>query len=470
MNTSHDDYAAFLSKKAVVAPTCGITVPRSELHPHLFPFQRDIVDVSLRRGRAAIFADTGLGKGWMALEWLRHVAAHTDAPVLLLAPLAVSQQFVREGEKFGVPVTLCASDDDVRPGINVTNYHKLHKFDVSQFGGVALDESSILKAMDGATRNMLIDAFRDTPFRLSLTATPSPNDHTELGNQAEFLGVMTRTEMLSMFFVHDGETTQEWRLKGHAEEPFWKWVSSWAVALGKPSDLGYADEGYDLPPLREHVHSVRAPIVNGMLFAEMTQGLADQRAARKATIDNRVAECARLAGAADGQVIVWCDLNAEGDALEDAIPGAIQVKGSQDEDEKEALIEKWIRGDARVMVSKSSIMGFGLNLQFAHNVIFCGITHSWESYYQAIRRCWRFGQDKPVDVHVVASDADAGVISNLRRKQDDANTMRRQMVAIMAEHTMRFMNSVVRTTDPYNPTERVTFPSWLVTEAKEIAA
>lgn len=456
-----NSYRDFLQGKAARSFHDGIPVDRSSLSPRLFDFQKDIVDLSLRRGRSAIFADTGLGKGWMALEWLRHVSMHTDAPVLLLAPLAVSQQFVREGSLFGVPVRACSSSSDVCEGINVANYEKLHKFDPSDFGGVALDESSILKAYDGRTRTAIIEAFRDTPFRLSLTATPSPNDHTELGNQAEFLGVMTRSEMLSMFFVHDGETTQEWRLKGHAKEPFWKWVASWAVAIGRPSDLGYDDGAYDLPPLRETVHTVRAPQPTGTLFAEMTQGLSDVRNARKATIDDRVARCVDLANSIARPVLIWCDFNAEGDALEASIPGAVQVTGSQDDEMKERLLTDFAEGRARVLVTKPSIAGFGLNWQHCADMIFCGVTHSWESYYQSIRRCWRFGQDREVNVYVVVSDADAGVIASLRRKQIDANVMKESMTKIMSTHTRSFIQSTQRTSDPYVATVAISFPSWI---------
>lgn len=454
-------YQDFLRGKAKQTETSGIELPQSAFSPALFDFQRDIVDLSLRRGRAAIFADTGLGKGWMALEWLRQVAEYTSSPVLLLAPLAVSQQFAREGQRFGVPVRICRDSDDVTEGVNVANYEKLHKFDPSVFGGVALDESSILKAYDGKTRTAIIDAFRATPFRLSLTATPSPNDHTELGNQVEFLGIMTRAEMLSMFFVHDGETTQEWRLKGHATDPFWKWVASWSVAVGRPSHLGYDDGAYDLPPLREHVHVVRAPHLGGVLFAEMTQGLSAHRDARKATIAERAQKSAELIAGITRPVLIWCDLNAEGDALEDAIPGAVQVTGSQDDETKERLLTDFSEGRARVLITKPSIAGFGLNWQHCADMIFCGVTHSWESYYQSIRRCWRFGQSREVNVHVVVSDADAGIIASLRRKQRAADTMRESMVRIMSEHTRSFIRSTARTQDAYSANIITTFPLWL---------
>jgi superfamily II DNA or RNA helicase len=251
------DYQVFLASKSVDAPACGLTrIPK--LNPSLFPFQADIVRWALRRGRAAVFADTGLGKGWIALEWLRCVAKHTKRPALLLAPLAVSHQFAREAAKIGVEARVVSDASEVGPGINVTNYHKLPRFDASAFGAVAIDESSILKDYSAATRNALIQTFAATPFKLALTATPSPNDHTELGNHAEFLGVMTRAEMLSMFFVHDMDQTQDWRLKGHAQTRFWEWVASWAVALRRPSDLGYPDDAYALPPLRHHQHTIKA--------------------------------------------------------------------------------------------------------------------------------------------------------------------------------------------------------------------
>lgn len=465
------DYESFLATKLASSPPTGIDAPRG-ISRRLFPFQRDIVKWAMRRGRAAIFADTGLGKGWMALEWLRHVEKHTGKPALLLAPLAVSHQFVREAEKFGVDVRSAASDADVAArGIYVTNYHKLHKFDASRFGAVAIDESSILKSFTSTTRDLLIETFRATPFRLALTATPAPNDFMELGNHAEFLGVMSRVEMLSMFFVHDMDTTQEWRLKGHAEAAFWKWCASWAVTLRRPSDLGYDDDAYALPPLRYHHHVIPASqaetFAAGVLFAEDAVSLADQRGVRKATIESRVKVAADIANTSIGPVVVWCDLNDEGKALAKSIPDAVEVAGADTDEHKESALENFADGRTRVMVSKSSICGFGLNWQHCRTVVFCGVTHSFESYYQAIRRCWRFGQTHPVDVHVITSENEGRVIDSLQRKQADAARMGDAMVKAMAETTIATLGSAARTFDAYTARTPMCVPAWLTSDFNE---
>lgn len=463
------DYESFVASKSLAAPPTGMTkVPR--VSSKLFPFQRDLVRLSLRRGRSAIFADTGLGKGWMALEWLRHVAKHTGQPTLLLAPLAVSHQFAREAAKFGVDARVVAKQADIGPGINITNYHKLDHFDPESFGGVALDESSILKSFTGATRNALIDAFKLTPFRLALTATPSPNDHTELGNHAEFLGVMSRVEMLSMFFVHDGETTQEWRLKGHAEKAFWEWVASWAVSLRRPSDLGYEDGDYALPPLRMHSHAVpvdqRRAFDAGVLFADAAATLSEQRDVRKETIAARVEVCADLVRKADGAVVVWCDLNAEGDALERAIPDCVQVAGADDDDDKERKLDDFAEGRARVVVTKPSVAGFGMNWQHAATQVFCGLSNSFEQFYQSIRRSYRFGQTMPVDVHVVTTDLDGRIVENLARKHADAQRMGDAMVSAMAETVKKAIGATTRTIDTYDAREPMRVPAWIHTDSE----
>lgn len=463
------NYEDFVAGKVRAAPVVGLEkVPR--LSGKLFPFQRDIVKLALRRGRSAVFADTGLGKGWMALEWLRVIAKHADAPVLLLAPLAVSHQFVREAAKFGVPARVVRDRKDVGPGINVTNYHKLHHFDPAVFGGVALDESSILKNYTASTRTELIEAFRDTPYRLALTATPSPNDHTELGNHAEFLGVMSRTEMLAMFFVHDGETTQEWRLKGHAESAFWRWCASWAVAVRRPSDLGYEDGAYDLPPLRMHQHETKVDqstvFATGSLFAADAVSLSEQRAVRKASVSDRVEQCASIVRESTGPVVVWCDLNAEGDALEKAIPDAVQVSGADSDEDKERKLADFAEGRARVVVTKPSVAGFGLNWQHAHTVVYCGVTHSFEAFYQSVRRCYRFGQTQPVDVHVVTAETEGRILDSLRRKQDDAARMGDQMVAAMAEVTKAEIKATGRTFTAYDPRLAMIVPKWIHTDTE----
>ena len=310
-------YSDFLARKSIVdAPTGLDKVPA--LSKHLFPFQRDIVTWALRRGRAAIFADCGMGKTLMQLEWARHI----PGDVLILAPLAVASQTVMEGAKFGIGVTICRTQSDVKPGINITNYEMLEHFNATKFSGVVLDESSILKSYDGSTRTAIIEAFSKTPYRLACTATPSPNDYMELGNHAEFLGAMTRPEMLAMFFVHDGGDTSKWRIKGHAEPEFWKWICSWAVNLRKPSDLGYRDDDFILPPLKLHEVMVRATKVqDGMLFAMPASSLQERLSERRNTVDDRVAKCAELVNRMPGKWIVWCNLNSESDALTKSIKG-----------------------------------------------------------------------------------------------------------------------------------------------------
>lgn len=463
---SYEDFLA--SKRLVVAPA-GIESP-PELSPKLFDFQRDVTRWALRRGRAALFLECGLGKGFCALEWARVVSEHTGLPVLILAPLAVSQQFVREGEKLGVHVTLCKTGLDVREGVNVTNYERLHGFDPSFFGGVVLDESSILKAYDGKTRNQLVEAFARTPFRLCCTATPAPNDHTELGNHAEFLGVMSRTEMLSMFFVHDGGKTQDWRLKGHARKDFWRWVASWAVALRSPADLGYDAAGYELPPLNVHEHVVdvddQMARAAGQLFAYEAKTLSEQRAARRASLEARVAVAAEHVNAeSDEPWLVWTDLNDESSAMAKAIPGAVEIRGSDSGEHKEQAILDFIDGKTRVIVSKPSITGWGVNLQHCARAVYVGLSHSFEAWHQSVRRIYRFGQSRPVDCHVVTSSSEGAVVANLKRKAADADEMAAGMIEHMRDAMRAELGATTRTVDEYEPTERMTIPDWVGTEA-----
>lgn len=463
------NYADFLASKRLVAPPAGIdAVP--ELSASLFPFQADIVRWALRRGRAAIWEDCGLGKSRQAIEWARVVAAHTGGNVLILTPLAVAQQFVDEGAKIGVTVTHAREQSDVKPGINVTNYERLHKFETRDLAAVVADESSCLKDYTSATRNMLIETFAQTPFRLGLSATPAPNDHMELGNHAEFLGVMSRTEMLAMFFTHDGGSTQDWRLKGHARKDFWRWVSSWAVAARRPSDLGYDDGAYILPPLNVHERVVKSTDefrrTQGGLFVTEAKGLAEQRAARKSSLSNRVAAAAEIVNAEPGeQWIAWCDLNDESAALTAAIPGAVEVRGSDDADEKEARLHGFASGSIRVLVTKPSIAGHGMNLQGCARTVFVGLSHSFEAWYQAIRRNYRFGQKRSVDCYVVTSDADGAVVANLKRKWADAAEMMAAIVAEMNDFNRRSIKATARDATEYEPKLKMSIPDWIGKEA-----
>jgi hypothetical protein len=425
-------------------------VDRAALPAALYPSRRDLVAWALRLGKAALFCNTGLGKTPMQLAFADAVCRHTGGDALILAPLAVAQQTAREAAKFGIAVTLCRSQADVRPGINIANYERLHLFDAARFVCVVLDESSILKSYDSATRNAIIEAFAATPYKLACTATPAPNDHMELGNHAEFLGVMARVEMLAMFFTHDGGETQKWRLKGHATDDFWRWVCSWAVMLRAPSDLGYDDGAFALPPLTMHQHtieSVAAP--EGYLFAVEAQTLTERRDARRASLAERVAATAALANADDETWLIWCDLNDESRALTRAIRGAVEVTGSDDPDDKAQRALDFVDGKISVLVSKPSIFGFGLNFQHCARVAFVGLSDSWEAYYQAIRRCWRYGQARPVECHVVTSTAEGAVVANIERKEREARAMGEEMVRHMAVHTMAALGATARAIDEY---------------------
>jgi len=423
------DYAEFLARKAAVDPATGLDVVPA-LNPALFDFQRDIVTWALRRGRAAIFADCGLGKTPMQLEWARHVPGE----VLILAPLAVSSQTVREGQKFGVPVCYARSDDQITERITITNYEMLDHFDIGRFNGVVLDESSILKSYTGKIRTQIIDGFAQTPFRLACTATPAPNDYMELGNHSQFLGVMSYTEMLSMFFVHDGGETQKWRLKGHAEADFWKWLCSWAVMIRKPSDLGYDDGDFTLPEMIMHQVTVKVDEpTSGFLFPVEAQTLQERLGARRDTIEERVQHCAAVVNATDEPFLVWCNLNSESDALRKSITDAVEVKGSDSSEHKEKSLIGFSDGSIRSLVTKPSIAGFGMNWQHCANMAFVGLSDSYEQFYQAVRRCWRFGQKKPVNVYVITAETEGAVVQNIKRKESEAMAMAENMVTHMKD-------------------------------------
>jgi len=456
-------YETFLSRKAVSDPSTGLeAVPA--LPDAMFPFQKDITSWALRRGRAALFAGTGLGKSFMELAWADAVHRETGKDILHLAPLAVSSQMVREADKFGMVARQVRSQADCLAGTNITNYQKLDHFDLSQFGGVILDESSILKSTDGHYRTRLIEACAQIPFRLAATATPAPNDFMELGNHAEFLGVMSYTDMLATFFVHDGGDTQQWRLKGHAEDEFWKWMASWAVMLRKPSDLGYDNAGYDLPPLHQHQHTVGveyAPdIETGMLFPMQAANLQERIAARRGTVDERVAKAAAITPT-DRPFVWWCNLNAESDALTRAIPGAVETKGSDSDEVKERKLNDFSEGRIRVLVTKASVAGWGMNWQHCADTGFVGLNDSFEQVYQAIRRFWRFGQTQPVNAHFIAAETEGAVVANLRRKEADAERMAAAMVLHTADLSSMAVRGSVRDRPGYHPTQPLQIPKWL---------
>lgn len=424
------DYRTFLESKQTNSAAVGF-VP-GPINPMLFPFQSDIVRWALQRGRAAVFADCGLGKTPMQLEWARQIVEHTGGDVLILAPLAVSLQTVREGQKFGVHVTPCRTQSDVKPGVNIANYEMLHHFDATSFAGIVLDESSILKAFGGVLRHEITAFGKQIPYRLACTATPAPNDLIELTNHAEFLEIMTGKEIIALYFTQDGNTTHQWRLKGHAKADFWKWMASWSVALRKPSDLGYDDAGFVLPPLQMHQVTVDGKAHSGMLFPVEALTLQERQGARRDSLPDRVAACAELVNGSTEPWLIWCNLNAESEALTKAIPGAVEVTGSDSNEHKERAMLGFSDGAIRVMVTKPTIAGFGMNWQHCSNMAFVGLSDSYEQLYQAIRRCWRFGQVSPVNVHVVTADTEGAVVKNIERKERQATDMMDNIVEHMA--------------------------------------
>lgn len=413
-------YAEFLAKKERKAGDFGPAVDVEQLHPALFDWQAAVVSWALRKGRAALFEDCGLGKTVQQLEWARHAAPST----LVLAPLSVARQTVREAARLDLDVRYVRTPDDVAgPGVWVTNYEMAERFDPSVFGAVVLDESSILKNVDGRTRQRLTKQLASIPYRLACTATPAPNDVTELCNHAEFLGQMHRAEMLAFYFVNDEfHGRSRWRLKGHAQERFYEWMASWAVGLRRPSDLGWPDDGYDLPPLRIHGEVVHAelPPADGQLFAALG-GVSGRAKVRRGTTEARVARAVELANGNGEQWLVWCGLNDEADTCAKGIDGAVNVEGSWAPDRKAEALEAFQDGTVRVLITKPSIAGFGMNFQNCHHMAFVGLSDSYEAYYQAIRRCWRFGQSSPVDVHIIVSELEQEIVANVRAKETEAS-------------------------------------------------
>ena len=426
----------------------------------MFEHQSDITRWALNRGKAAIFADTGMGKTLMQLAWADQVARHTGNPVLILAPLAVSDQTIAEGDKFGIAVERYTGSDVFGPHVFVTNYEQLHNVQIDQFDGVVLDESSILKGMQGKIRKQITEGFRGTPYRLSCTATPSPNDFMELGTQSEFLGIMSQTEMLAMFFIHDGGDTSKWRLKGHGKKKFFQWLATWAVFISKPSDLGYSDDGHELPDLVFHEHVIESGVTDG-LFAPIAQGLLDRNRARKDTVEARVAEAAMIANRIRGQCLVWCHLNNESQQLVDMIDNAVQVTGSDEPGDKAARMLGFARGEVSKLVTKPKIAGFGMNWQSCNQMVFVGLSDSWEQFYQAVRRCWRYGQNKPVHVHIVSADVEGGVLANIKRKESQHKQLKAEMIAIMRDCTLADLGKASAEKTEYKPNVNMEKPSWV---------
>jgi len=428
-------YDEFIDAKTKTAAACGFE-PREIIAP-LFDWQKHVVRWAIRQGRAALFEDCGLGKTAQQLEWARQVAIETDGPVLILLPLAVGHQTKDEGDKFGIVTKLVESQAEVKgAGVYITNYEKLEHFTPSKFSGVVLDESSILKNFTGKTRIALTDAFSATPYRLCCTATPSPNDYTEFGQHAAFLGICSPAQMLATFFINDTFNTGDWRLKGHAEDEFWKWLASWAACISKPSDIGFSDEGYILPPLNMISETVEVDerANNGEdLFKHVTLSATTMHAEMRETSAARSERVAQLVNSSDDAWIVWCNTNDEADKLADLIPHAVEVRGSESPASKERKIDDFTNGNVRVIISKPSICGLGLNWQHCSNIAFVGLSYSFEDFYQALRRSYRFGQTKQVNAHVVQAVTEGAILQTISRKIKQHQAMQQKMkVAALA--------------------------------------
>lgn len=463
-----DPYAQFIAAKAVRHGQAGLSrIP--PLPAALFRFQHAIVKRHLRLGRGAIFANTGLGKTGMQLSFADAVERAEDARALILSPLAVAEQTVAEAEKFGIEgVAYAASQAAAKTRIVITNYDRADRFDPDAFGAVVLDESSILKSHEGQTRRELTEAFARHRFRLACTATPAPNDWTELGQHAEFLGVMSAKEMLATFFVHDGSNragegsdNAGWRLKRHAEREFWAWVASWSTLVSHPRDIGFDQAGYDLPPLVRHSVVVPAEIEDGSLFPKIAGTLGERITARRDSIEARCAAAAEIVNAdQDRPWLIWCNLNAEADLLERSIAGAKQVKGSDSRDLKASRLLGFVKGAPRNLITKPSLAGFGMNFQHCADMIFVGLNDSWEQIYQGVRRCWRFGQTQPVDAWFVSAEAEGAVVRNVERKDKQHMAMQAAMAEAMRDFTKAAFSGA-----PARPADRhltsMELPAWL---------
>lgn len=466
------DYQSFLSQKQATVQAVGFSLDPAQLHPGLRADQRDVVLWALRLGRAALFLDTGLGKTRSQLEWARHVAAHTHRPVLVLAPLAVAHQTVKEGKKIDLDVTYVRSQSACGDnGVYVTNYEMLDAFDTTAFSGVVLDESSILKAFSGVTRKKLQASFAQTPYRLCCTATPAPNDHMELSNHAEFLGVMTGAEMLARWFINDSMKAENYRLKHHARSDFWRWVTSWAVCATKPSDLGHDDTGFDLPPLHLIPHIVEVDHTrahaDGQLFVNGTHSATGLWKEKRATAADRCAMAAQLIMQEPNETwAIWCDTNDEADRLLALLATAgltslVEVRGSDTPAAKERKLSAFSDGEVAAIISKTEIAGYGLNWQHCTRMCFVGVTYSYEKLYQGLRRAWRYGQRSAVWAHLIYAESEGNVMDTIHRKQIEHQAMQREMAQAQQGSLNHAGRMSLRSSVGTLP---MRVPSWIVSE------
>lgn len=464
-------YESFIDRKRKQTPDMGFEVKPWRLNSSMFDWQSIVTQFGIRRGRSAFFAECGLGKTLMQLAWAEQVVRHTNRPVMIHTPLGVRAQTAREAAKFNIGVAVKIVNDAsevIRDGINLVNYEKLKHFDPNVFAGVVLDESSVLKNSAGKIKKQLVETYSRTPYRLACTATPAPNDHMELGSHAEFLGICQREDMLSKYFVHDGSDTSKWRLRGHAAKHFWEWVATWAVCISKPSDVGGDDTGYDLPPLdvRRHIVEVDtndAP--NGYLFNPSGLTATSIHEEKRLTCDARCDRVAELLSGHTGSAVIWCDTNYESDALLQRI-NAVEIRGTDKEATKEERLIAFANGEDPVLITKPSVAGFGMNWQHCNRQIFAGLSYSFESYYQAVRRCWRFGQTQPVVVDIVLADSESAITSAVARKETDHLVMRSEMAKAMRDATVAELGIVAdRGKSAYQPSVSINVPSFLSMES-----
>ena len=454
-----EDYTAFLRSKAPRVASVGIEP--AEMHSSLFDYQRAVTEFCIRKGRAALFLDTGLGKSACILEWCEQMARAGNGYALILTPLAVAKQFEREAAKFGYDARVVRSDEDVRPGTNVCNYDRLDLLRPERFCAVALDESSVLKSFSGKTTRALIETFRDTPYKLCATATPAPNDHMELGNHAEFLGIMQSNEMLARWFLSDQTQMGRYRLKGHAINDFWDWIASWARCAENPSDLGFDGSKFILPPMRVHRHKAFGDIrpAAGSLFIE-DMSATNIHQIKRQTADARADAASSLVNAEPAEPwLVWTDTDYEADSVKRRLPDAIELRGSMTASAKETAIERFLAG-RETLITKPSIAGMGLNFQHCARMLYVGRTFSYEQFYQSVRRCWRFGQAREVDVHIIVAEGEDQIGRVIDRKAADHAAMKRAMADAMKRSAQKSEVKV-----PYNPTHIGRLPTWLKSAA-----
>lgn len=456
-----ESYLKFLETKKIAAPERGLTGNLPALHPSLFGYQSECVEFGLRAGNWAAFLDTGLGKSFIQLEWLRVMSEHTNKPVLMFAPLAVGPQHVKEARRFGIEARTVKDQSEIKSGINIANYERLHLFDPSEFGALACDESSIVKSFTGATTRKLMEFGKDIRYVMAATATPAPNDHMELGQHCQFLKVMGSSEMLARWFIADQSEMGRYRLKGHAVKPFWSWVSSWARCLARPSDLGYSDTGFILPELVTHLHMVETDQTvgaeEGELFRIVNTSATSIHKEKRLTSGDRADRVAEVVlSEPDERWVIWCETDYDADAVMYRVPEAVEVRGSMSADEKEAKLVGFSDGDIRVLVTKPKIAGFGLNWQHCARTVFAGVSFSYESYYQAVRRFWRFGQPRSVQAHVVLAETERTIWQIVQRKAREHAAMKSEMVEAMSRE------SITRSVkNDYQANKSVQIPEWL---------